>query len=290
MPKPKSQSEWAEYYGWALTLLKSDPSLWKLFQNAVKQNYTPQKFVAELKKTSWYQKYGETARKALALKYTDPESWKQRVSTVFHEIMSLAGTMGIRNVNWKVYWDMAEDAFTFGWSNAKLKAELSKHLSGKTGVYGGEAGEAKDQLEQYAFTMGIKLDSGTVHGWLKGILNGSRTLQDYKAYIQKMAISAFPGLADQIKGGMSVKDIADPYRTTMARLLEVNPESLTLDDPTIRGALNTAGQDGKPGSMMPIWDFENRLRKDPRWLKTNNARDAMNSTGRELGKMFGVSI
>lgn len=289
MAKPKSQAEWAEYYGWALALLKSDTSLWNLFQKAVKGNYTPQKFVAELKKTSWYKKYGESARKALALKYTDPETWRERVRVIYSEIQALAGQMGVRGVSWQTFWDMAEDAFTFGWSNAKLKAELAKHLSGKGGSYGGEAQDAKMQLEQYAFAMGIKLDSGTVHGWIKGILNGTRTIEDYKGYIQKMAMSAFPALAEQIKGGMSVRDIADPYMQAMGRILEINAEQLNLDDPIIRGALSKADKDGKQ-SLMPLWEFENQLRKDPRWLKTNNARQSLNSTARTIGQMFGMSI
>lgn len=284
----KTQAEWADYYGWALSLLKSDNSLWNLFQKAVKGSWTASKFVSELKKTSWYQKNGEQARKTLALKYTDPNTWRDRVRTIYSEIQSLAGSMGVKP-HWQTMWDMAEDALMFGWSNAKLKQELAKHLKSKGGMYGGDAGEAQVQLEQYAYSMGIKVDSGQLHGWLKGILNGTRTLQDYKGYIQKLAMSAFPNLAEQIKGGMTVKDIADPYMQTMGRILEVNAGALKLDDPTIRSALNGAGADGKP-TMMPLWEFENKLRKDPRWLKTNNARTSLNSTGRTIGQMFGMTF
>lgn len=286
----KTQQQWAEYYGWAITLLKSDNSLWNLFQKAIKGNWTSSKFTQELKNTAWYKKYGETARKALALKYTDPNSWKDKVRVIFQEIQALAGQMGVRNVNWQTYWDMAEDAFTFGWSNAKLRQELAKHLSGKTGTYGGEAEQARTQLEQYAFSMGIKLDSGTLHGWIKGIINGTRTVDDYRGYIQKMAMSAFPALAEQIKGGMSVRDVADPYMNAMTRILEINGDAMNLDDPLIRSALATQGQDGKPPTLMPIWEFENKLRKDPRWLKTNNARQSLNSTARTIGQMFGMTF
>lgn len=287
MAKPKTQADWAEYYGWALALLKSDTSLWKLFQDAIKGNYQPAKFVAELKKTSWYKKNGESARKALALKYTDPQTWRERVRVIFNEIQTMAGTMGVR-ANWQTFWDMAEDAFTFGWSNSMLKQHLAKYLDvTKSGAYGGEAGEAEAQLEQFAYNMGIKLDPGTLKGWLRGIANGSRTLQDYKGYIQKMAISAFPGLADQIKAGMTIKDIADPYTQSMARILEINPEAIKLDDNTLKGALSKVGADGKP-STMPLWEFENQLRKDPRWMATNNARTSLNSTGHDILKQFGL--
>lgn len=290
MAKPKTAQEWADYYGWAITLLKSDKSLWSLFQKAIKGTWTAQKFVAELKRTSWYKKYGDTGRKALALKHTDPETWRQRVRAIYQEIMSLAGSMGVK-ANWQVYWDMAEDAFTFGWTNAQIRRNLASYLKSKGGMYGGEAGEAQAQLEQYAYSMGIKLDSGTLHGWLKGILNGSRTLQDYKGHIQKLAMSAFPGLAEQIKGGMTVKDIADPYIQSMARILEVNPANIKLDDPTIKAALAKTQTDssGKSTSTtQPLWEFENQLRQDPRWLNTNNARAGLNSVAHGVLKDFGL--
>lgn len=291
--KKKTTEEWAQYYGWVMTLLKSDKSLWTLFQSAIKGTWTKEKFVAELRKTPWYKKYGETGRKALALKFTDPGTWRERVRAIYNDIQALAGTMGV-HANWQTMWDMAEDAFTFGWTNSMLKSHLAQYLTEtKSGVYGGEAGEQSDQLRQYAYAMGVSLDDGTLKNWLKSIATGTRTLQDYKGYIQKMAISAYPGLADQIKGGATVRDIADPYMQSMARILELNPGQLKLDDPTLRRALQNITQDSSgtsqpAGSTMPLWQFENELRKDPRWLQTNNARSSLNSTARGVLKDFGL--
>lgn len=285
----KTQAQWAEYYQWSLALLKSDPSLWKLFNDAIKGNWTASKFTAQLKSTAWYKKYGESARKALALKFTDPETWRERVRVIYSEITTLAGSMGIRGLNWQTMWDMAEDAFTFGWGNSQLKQKLAQYLTSKNGMFAGDAGEAQAQLEQYAFSMGIKLDSGTMTGWLKGIINGTRTLQDYKGFIQKQAMSAYPALAEQIKGGMTVKDIADPYMQAMGNILEINPTQLKLDDPLIKAAMSKSTADGKQ-AVMPLWEFENQLRKDPRWLQTNNARQSMNSTARSIGQMFGMAF
>lgn len=287
--KPKNQKEWADYYGWALALLNSDPTLKKLFDDAVKHDYTREKFVAELRKTKWYQTNGESARQALALKYTDPETWRTRVRAIYANVQSLAGQMGIKT-SWQTMWDMAEDALTFGWDNTQLRSNLSKYLSGgKGGVYGGEAGDAKSQLEQYAFQMGIKMDESSLNSWLKGILNGSKTIQDYKGYLQKTAISAFPTLADDIKGGMMVRDIAAPYMESMGRILEIDSAALDLYDPTVRNALtNVSKESGKP-ELKPLWQFENELRQDPRWLKTNNAREGINGVAHSVLKDFGFS-
>ncbi|MEU1880321.1 hypothetical protein ABZ470_23695 [Streptosporangium sp. NPDC020072] len=289
MPPKKGSPEkdWAEYYGWAVALLKSDPSLAKLFQDAIKQNYTRERFVAELRKTKWYQKNGESARQTLALKYSDPETWRQRVRTIYQNILSLAGTMGVK-ANWQTMWDMAEDALMFGWDNAKLRSTLAGYLKAGKG-YGGEAKQSEDQLRQYAYSMGIRIDESAIGGWLKGILGGTRTIEDYKGYIQKMALSAFPSLADQIKGGLSVRDIASPYTEAMARILEINGGDLDLFDSQIRKAMTNVNQQTGKSELKPLWQFEEELKKDPRWLKTNNARESLNGVAHNILKDWGFA-
>jgi len=286
--KKKTPQDWAEYYGWAYALLKSDDSLWNLFQKSIKGEWGREKFIAELRKTSWYKKHSESYRQTEALKYTDPETWRARVRTIYSNITQLAGTMGLR-LNWKTMWDMAEDALSFGWDNAKLRTQLTKYLKPGQGGYYGEAGEAEDQLRQYAFQMGIKIDEGSLGGWLKGILNGTRTVEDYKGWLQQQAISAFPTLKDQIKGGMSVRDIASPYMEAMGRILEIDSQALDLYDPSIRSALTNVSQESGKAELKPLWQFENELKKDPRWLKTNNAREGINSTARQVLQDFGFS-
>lgn len=288
MAKPKTQQDWAEYYGWAYALLKSDSSLYKVFQDAIKGGWSKEKFVAELRKTSWYRTHSESYRQTEALKYTDPETWRARVRTIYQNITQLAGTMGLR-LNWQTMWDMAEDSLSFGWDNAKLRSMLAKYAKPGVGGYYGEAGNAEDQLREYAYQMGIKIDEGALGGWLRGILQGTRTVEDYKGWLQAQAISAFPTLKEQIMGGMSVRDIASPYMEAMGRILEIDGNALDLYDPTIRTALTNINKETGKAELKPLWQFENELRKDPRWLKTNNAREGINSTARQVLQDFGFA-
>ncbi len=82
-------------------------------------------------------------------------------------------------------------------------------------------------------------------------------------------------------------DIAQPYIESMGRLLEVNPQDIDLNDPKIRQALSARNKDGQVGPKT-VWEFENDLRKDPRWMQTNNARESMMSTGREVLSLMGL--
>lgn len=286
--KPKTDKEWAEYYDWALSLLRSDPELWNLFKRAQKGNYNQARFVAELRKTKWWKTHSESARKTIALKHTDPETWRNQVRTIYQNITQLAGQMGLR-VSWKTMWDMAEDALMFGWDNAKLRSQLAKFLKKGVGGFYGEAGEAEDQLRQYAFQMGVRLDEGALSGWLKGIVAGTRTVEDYKGWLQQQALSAFPTLSEQIKGGLSVREIASPYMEAMGRILEINSDALDLYDPVLRGALTAVNKETGKAELKPLWQFENELRKDPRWLKTNNAREGINTVARDVLQDFGFA-
>ena len=81
--------------------------------------------------------------------------------------------------------------------------------------------------------------------------------------------------------------IAAPYRQSMGAVLEVNPESVDLFDPTIRGALSSKTKDGTP-AIKSIWQFERELKDDPRWMRTDNAQDQAMGVGRQVLSDFGV--
>ena len=93
-----------------------------------------------------------------------------------------------------------------------------------------------------------------------------------KNYIQSLAASKYVALKDRIMAGESVRQIADPYMQSYAKLLEVDRENVKLDDPLIQRALQARDAKGKP-TTQTVYDFEQTLRNDARWRKTDNARD-----------------
>jgi hypothetical protein len=157
---------------------------------------------------------------------------------------------------------------------------------GNTGHYGGDAGKAENELRTYAMDMGLTLSDPSLKSWVRDIATGNKDVGHYKAYLQDQAQHAFPTFADQIKSGVTVKTLADPYMQQMANTLELNPQTINLQNPTIRQALQSVGQDGKP-TQKPLWQFDNELKKDPRWLKTNNAENTLMATGHQVLKDMG---
>ncbi len=66
----------------------------------------------------------------------------------------------------------------------------------------------------------------------------------------------------------------------MASVLEINPETISLDDPTLRSAIG-------PDKEMSLFDFKRELRKDPRWERTENAREEVSNSVLKVLQDFG---
>ena len=114
------------------------------------------------------------------------------------------------------------------------------------------------------------------------------TVQDAQNAIKKQAQAMFPAWTKQLDAGQTVADLASPYMQSMAQILEVNPGSVNLFDPTIKKALQY--KDPKTGATtsQPLWSFENTLRNDPRWKQTKNAQDSVMQNAHQVLSDFGL--
>jgi hypothetical protein len=125
---------------------------------------------------------------------------------------------------------------------------------------------------------------------VRNIERGTASFADLQQGIRNQAKAQYSQFSQQIDGGQTIQDLASPYIQQMGNILEVNPQTLSAFDPTIKAALSYKDPStGQTGSQ-PLWQFENSLRQDPRWLQTNNARDSMMSTAHGILQAFGFSI
>lgn len=279
--------EMAAKYGMALSVINSDPSLKKIFDQAVAQDWTVEQFVARARETSWYKNNSESARQALILKKSDPATWTQRVSQTRAMLGQIAQQIGAP-IPGATMQSLAEQALTFGWNEAQMRSVVAGYVKMSGGQFLGQAAQTETELREFARAMGVRVSDKWI---LEHVQQEARTpgsgLQTGIDQLRKLAVSAFPHLTDRIQAGETLESIADPYRQAMAQLLELNPEAIDMFDGTIRKALAGKGPDGKP-ALKTIWEFEQDLRKDPRWMKTNNAREQGMAVARQVLSDFGL--
>lgn len=159
---------------------------------------------------------------------------------------------------------------------------------------GGKAITIRNNLENFANDYGLRrsMNPDQFNGWLtnsvRGIVSGDATEEDALQYVRDFAKSRYPGLASRIDAGLTVSQIASPYRTAMAELLELgSEEAVDWNDPILDEALSFQSENGEFG-MMPLWDFKQKIRKDPRWLATDNALNTYSGIATQVLSDFGL--
>lgn len=280
-----SASELAENYGFALSFFKSNKELWKVFNKAVKGNWTSTKFQASLKNTNWYRTTSKSYRDYVFAKNDDPASMAAKINDTTAQIIDAAVTMGAK-VSYKQAAMIARNSISHGWSDSQVRDYLAGYVRMKNGVFYGEAADTAEALRETAWRNGVRISSTTLQSYARAIARGDASVDEYKTKIRKSAASLAPDHADQLAAGQDLYDIAQPYMQTMASTLEIPATDIDLFDRNVRSALSNRDSKGRPVTKT-LWEFERDLRQDSRWLKTNKARDEMSSTARQVLSTFG---
>ena len=158
----------------------------------------------------------------------------------------------------------------------------SKFKFGATAAKG-KAGEQLADLQKVASANGLDLQKafGTqLPTWFASI-NKGESIETYKKQIRDVAKIGMPqNIASLLDNGIDLDAIYSPYKNVMASVLEINPESITLNDPVLRGAITGEKE-------LPIYEFQRQLRKDSRWQYTNQAKEEVSDVALKVLRDFG---
>ncbi len=295
-PDKLSREELARDYGYALEVIYSVPELKDLFERAVnaKQGqYTPQKFAAELQNTDWYRNNDQYYRAAWTAEKMGGADWQAELQNAELAVQAMATQMGAQPTPEELK-ALSKRFIYEGWKSperaALLRNALSQEISALPSAGGeqlrGAAGNFTDKLKTMAYANGLKYNDDWYVSAAKSVASGLTSETDWERDIRESAASLFPVFGEKIRAGMNVVDAASPYIQTMAQTFEMSPSAIDLNDPYIRQALGGFDQGGNPVAM-GLWDFEQKLRNDPRWMKTKQAEDSMTDIASGILQMFG---
>lgn len=284
-----SAADTAANLGYSMAFFNSDKELKDLLNQAVKGNWTPAKFVAKLQSTKWFKKNGEAARQMYALKTSDPATYKQRYDSAVRQVTEIAYRVG-GSLEGGIANKLAETALTLGWTDDQIKRAMEQYIKpGKDGLFKGGAGGVQMQLRELVSAYGYSPTELQMGNWTRNIVQGRTNIEQVRQILMNQASSKFPALRERLQTGETLEDIVAPYKDSYSRVLEQNPKNISVRDPMIEKALGAKGKDGKP-SAMSIWEFESELKKDKRWLSTNNAREQLVGNTRKVLQDFGLVV
>jgi len=165
-----------------------------------------------------------------------------------------------------------------------INRELAALISYKPGTQlGGSVGADLTKLRATARANGFDLDTtfkDQINNWMQRLAVGE-SVETFQNTIRSQAKLGLPDkVANLLDQGLDLANIYAPYKNLMAAVLEVAPDSINLNDGTLRSAIG-------PEKEMSLYDFQRVLRKDPRWQYTDNARQESSDSVLKVLRDFG---
>lgn len=308
----------ASVYGGIDEIFRTNEDLKALLTKAIgkiddpKDDYTVNRFVNELENTKWFKsnagpirQRGFYKRQYDALEKelkTDDPNYRQKLAelrktseygrglqsaeeTVREFATQLLGANALDDGTIKA---IASDIYNYANEEDDVKirnAVLAAAKYGKGAVVGGLSGKNLSALKTIAGANGFDLEKNfgnSLPTWLDNLSKGE-SIETYKRIIRDAAKTSFnvsDRVASLLDQGVDLETVYQPYMNVMAKVLELNPEEVTLRDLADKGVIANKDQ-------MNLYDFQKVLRKDSRWQFTENARDEVSNVALNVLRDFG---
>ena len=144
---------------------------------------------------------------------------------------------------------------------------------------GGIVGSNLASIRKLASDYNVSLSDADVRKYAIEGLSNKNSLEIAKTKIQNTAKVRYQNLGQYLDQGLTVRDIASQYINKMANVLEINPDTIKLDDRYIDNALST---------LPNFTDFNKTLRSSPQWEYTTNAREEAAGYANKILQDFGL--
>ncbi len=273
--------ELAETYGMSYAFFKSQPELMKLLNGAVAEQWTPDKFQAEVKNSSWWKKSSETVRQAQVLQKTDPATYRATMEGARAAARQMAVKVGAI-LSEKQVEQLAKNMVWYGWQDAQVSNFLGQYIKfGKDQVLGGLAGQAARAIKDEAYRNGVAVTQDSILNNAQYLVRGLTTMEKIQAQIRQQAAGLYPAFAEQIAAGASVQDLAAPYVQIVAQELGAPVTDIDAFSPKVKAAINRTNAQGRPEAM-DLNAFTQLVRNDPTWRKQPGVADRVMGIGRQV--------
>lgn len=289
---PHSVKEGLDEMGFASALIHSNKSLTQAFNEIVNKQIDVGTSAGQaqaksiLENSAWFQNHNKSQREFDQQKFADPANWKQSIQQQKDAIKQQAEQEGVHLSGDAEH--IAKMVLRNGLTPDEVSNVLAKHYTyNPNETSTGTAGQTVQSVQQLAQQYYTPISNGQIQKYTRQVLAGNLDPSTLSATFQKQAISMAPYLKAQIESGQTVADIMDPYKQMMATTLELDPDGIKNEDPSIMKALQSKDANGNLG-LMPLYQFQQQLYNDPRWLNTDNAKQSLVSTTGDILQKMGL--
>lgn len=248
-----------------------------LFIDAITNDYTTVQFNAKKRETGYFKETSSVSEAFDKLRTMDQE---QQVDTYLATIKENYGTL-VQDEN--QFREIARNAARLGLDGVRLRnfVYASAYKSGG----GATMAAASDQATKLNELGSKYLLKNIPESIQRQVLTGERSLEDVEMVLRTQSKTLYPHLSELIDQGLSLADIAEPYRRVIAQELEMDDQMVNMADPKYSRFLdpNESGTRYAPGEIRRI------VRTDPAfgWEYTEEAQNRAQSAAFSIVRGFG---
>jgi hypothetical protein len=294
------------------------PGLGEILVKAVDEGWDNEKFLAAARGTTWWQKNSSNLRTRIVdrAKYDELRAAGEDVSKTDYGLYLNKQTGAVKakareiagvtltdeqaqSVAQKIYDGfLDDDPLAINALIVPFIGKVSSIAGTGTGAqnvtaYSGQALQNYQTLQSIAKANGFSLkdilpgisttatggdlEQAVLQGLAAGTIDINRVAQDARVLAGQGQPQYVRNLLNQ---GYDLENVYAPYKRQMATELEINPDMIDLNDPTLRSAITDKGD-------MNLFDFKRALRQDNRWQYTQSARDEVSSGALKVLQDFG---
>jgi hypothetical protein len=274
----------AEDYQYSKKFLNKHPAVKKKVQQAIKNDWTPQRLATEIKKTPWYRNLDRDQKRWSTITVEEPAEAKAMVNENKRVLRQMARVQGIALTGSEVQ-KMATNAARNGWDEIEMRAAIARKMDRKdmTGGPMGDVDNLDEAINERVHQYMVRVDNPTRVKWAKQIARGDMQMEDIDTYFDRQAQRMFSGVADDLRAGMTTRDIMSPYLQTAADELGITLGSVNLFDSKWTAALSG----GEKGKALSLEEWQEKIRTENRY-GYKDSRKAKNEAASMAQGILGI--
>lgn len=274
----------AEQLQMILALKATDPDLEKAWQAYLKGDMDG--FRSFVLGSAFYRNNNSIARTRKTAEKNQPGVWAQDLNA--YKVKSKK-----RLIQQGIQWTpgvekQVEIGYQSGMSDDQVDQLIVK--SGAMGKIGGSTMSSVSALQSFANAYGVGNLLNTAYWDTKStaLFAGETTTDDIMNDIKNLSASAYPAYAEGIKNNVSLSALASNVTSTVANLLEIDPDTVDFNNPLVKRIMGYVNPTTGKQEIMPQWMVDKTVKSTDEWLYTNNARNTIDSLTTKVFSDWGL--
>lgn len=257
------------------------PEVGPILKQAANEGWDEARLYGAVSSTDWWKKTSAAQRTWWQLTNEDPAEAARKVNQTAATIKNRAESLGV-NVNVAA---LAHTATANGWTDAQTVDAIIEQINWAN-LESGDLTAIRDDVMAVGSDYLVGVSAQTAQNYAAKIASGEMSMEGVRSAMQKQAKGRFGYLADQLDGGMTVKDYFRPVQDVIARELGVTTEEIDLTDSKWMSMIEK--RDEKGGLRAATLD-EAMLtaRRDPKFANTAKAKEMSTSMAGMVTDIFG---